>query len=83
MGQNIWILPITISSDTWTKIFTKKTSNDKGKEIIRKIIHITHRSDIRSQVVFIEDYDMCIIIRDLIAKIEVTKMLLNVLKPQP
>lgn len=31
----------------------------------------------------IEDYDMCIIIRDLIAKIEVTKMLLNVLKPQP
>jgi len=34
--------------------------DDKGKEIIRKIIHITHRSDIRSQVVFIEDYDMCV-----------------------
>ncbi len=32
--------------------------DDEGKEIIRKIIHFSNRPEIRSNVVFIEDYDM-------------------------
>ena len=32
--------------------------DDEGKEFIKRIVHIARRPDLRSQVVFIEDYDM-------------------------
>ncbi len=34
--------------------------DNEGKKIIRKIIHYTRRPDLRNNVVFIEDYDMCV-----------------------
>ena len=34
--------------------------DDQGKEIIRRIIHRFRRADIRSHVIFIEDYDICV-----------------------
>ncbi len=34
--------------------------DDGGKEIIRKLIHFTNQENIRSRMVFIENYDMCV-----------------------
>lgn len=34
--------------------------DDQGKEIIRRIIHRFRRADLRSHVIFLEDYDICV-----------------------
>ncbi|MFC1693894.1 alpha-glucan family phosphorylase [Candidatus Latescibacterota bacterium] len=34
--------------------------DDEGKSIIRRITHLARRPEIRSHIVFIEDYDMCV-----------------------
>lgn len=32
----------------------------QGKELLRELIHITRREDIRRHIIFVEDYDMCV-----------------------
>ena len=34
--------------------------DDEGKKIIRRIVHFSRRPDLRSHIVFIEDYDLCV-----------------------
>ena len=34
--------------------------DNEGKKIIRRIIHMGRRHDLRNNIVFIEDYDMCV-----------------------
>ena len=43
-------------------IFSGKAHPDDaaGKELIREIIHIVRRQDLRRHIVFIENYDMCV-----------------------